>query len=485
MQGNDKYLIPYLRSCLSGKSNGIALKDFSTSQISYNELLNYCFEQNPLLTGDSVNTYLIAVFGDKTPELVKYIYGIIASGNAYLPLDFYAPPERLWFIIQNAGVKYLLLEKSNSTALLDYLKENCIHVTIEDFDARYLKVKFNDFKSYPPETAYVLYTSGSTGNPKGVVHTHKSALTFINWFNENINIQEGSNFLSISPFSFDVAVPDIFSSIRFKGTLIIPQFNEIANFRLLAGNIQKFAVNFIYSTPSFFNALNSFGKLEKYNFSDVSCILFAGEQLYGSLVLKMKNVFKNATMYNFYGPTETNVVSCFYINSENIKADAPVPIGKVCEYATSYLVQVEDDNELCISSDTMMAGYVDKNDCFMVMDGKQYYNTGDVVSVNENGDFVFKCRRDRMIKRNGFRIEIGEIENVLQAHSSVFDFAVKIENDDGLKIRVYYVGEESVSELELKNYFLKKLPAYMLPDSFNRVESIAKNINFKVDLNKL
>lgn len=485
MPENDKYLIPYLRSCFEIKSDLIALKNFGTTHISYHELYDYCFKQNPFGNSNLDKTNLIAIFGDKSPEYVKNIYAVIASGNAYLPLDFYSPPQRLCYVLQNAGVKFLLLQKLNSEALLAYFKENNIYIVADNFDETYLKISFNSFKFYPSNTAYVLYTSGSTGSPKGVIHTHNSALAFINWFNESLGIKQGSVFLSVSPFSFDVSISDVFCSIKKQGTLVIPQFGEASNFRLLAANIQKFEINCLYSTPSFFNALIQFGKLEQYNFTNVACVLFAGEQLYANLVLKMKDVFKNASMFNLYGPTETNVVSYYSIHPNNIQAESAIPIGKMCSYSESYLLPVDGDYELCVNSESTMWGYVNNGDSFVTIEGKQFYNTGDLVTLNENKDLVFKGRRDKMIKRNGFRIEIGEIERTLQVCEWITDFAIKTEYNEEVKIKVFYVGDESVSELELKNYFLKKLPSYMLPDNFIKVEAISKNTNFKVDLSNL
>lgn len=485
MLQNDKYLILYLKSCLKKYNNSIALINASSYAVTYNELFNYCFESNPFNKKEkSISCQLIALFGDKSPGYVKNIYAIIASGNAYLPLDYYSPPDRLFAVLKDSGAQFVLIEKRSAMPLLNCLQEANVVVRKEDFDEEFYQLELQ-FKNnlVPLDTAYVLYTSGSTGKSKGVVHTHKSAFAFIDWFNKNIPVKKDTVFLSVSPFSFDVSIPDIFCSVFNGGKLFIPKFNEIMNFRLIAGWIEKEKIGFIYSTPTFYNSLLLFGKINNFNLQSVKTIVYAGEQLYGTLTLKMHSFFNAAGQYNLYGPTETNVVTYYPINLIDIEAEKPVPIGKMCNYAECYLKPDGEDLVLLVNSESCMFGYLNEPGNWEMINGKSYYNTGDIVELTKKSELVFKCRKDNLIKRNGYRIELAEINACLQASGWLEEFSVKTERgkNNETMILVYYRAKNEISELVIKNYFLTKLPSYMLPDKFIKVDTISKNSNFKIN----
>lgn len=479
MPNNEKYLSSFIRSCLIKDNSVPALQNTNAKGISYKELYHSCFEANYFSgKNDLHETVLIAVYGDKKAEYVNILMSIIASGNAYLPLDYLSPPERLVYILKSSGVKSLVIEKSNSEKLLDYLKEANIEFTISEFSENYLCINFRSFKTYPSDVAYVIYTSGSTGFPKGVVHTHESAMAFINWVNKTFNFPKQSNFISIAPYSFDISVLDVYASLSSGGTLFIPTYSETGNSRFMAQFIAEQEINVLYSTPTFYTSLKLFGKIQNTIYNSVTHLLFAGEQLFYSLVNELSPKFPNAKKFNLYGPTETNV--CTYHLIENV-GEGPVPIGKACNYAKVHLHETEQGRELWINSQSTMKDYIETPCEFKIADGEKYYNTGDIVVKNSEGLIIYKGRKDRMIKRNGYRIELGEIEHCLVNSKLVDEFLVRAVHEiETIKIIVYYTSKRSVSELELKQYVLLKLPAYMLPDSFVLQDSILKNTNFKL-----
>lgn len=487
MHDNEKYLISFLHSSLRIDHTTTALENSDGTSLTYQSLYDSCFTSNVFSKiQNPKETVLIAVFSDKSAQALEIIYAIIASGNAYLPLDNYSPPERIYHILKESGCKSLVIDKKNAESIIKYFEEHHIEYKKDDLNELYWTISFIQYKKYDSAVAYVLYTSGSTGFPKGVIHTHKSAITFINWFNALSKLERGTRFISIAPFSFDVSIPDMYCSLACNGTLFIPKSTEIANPRFIAEYLEKKKINFIYSTPTFFNLLKLFGKTDGKNYSSVKYVFYAGEQLYYSLVKVIKTVFPDASHYNLYGPTETNVCCYFPIDLNKIKVDFPVPIGHMCPYASRIIRPTEGGYELLVNSDSTMAGYVDGKETMEIINGLKYYNTGDIVILDAEQNLVFKTRKDKMVKRNGFRIEICEIELCLNQCQSLNEFVVKVEEEgQTLKIIVYYTENASISELALKSFVLSKLPSYMLPDSFIKLDAISKNINFKIDLNKL
>jgi len=485
MLSNEKYLIPLLRSAFNKNQQQIALKGSDGKVFTRYDLHNLCFENNPF-TYQTEETCLIGIYGDKCPTTFSCVYAIIAAGHAYLPIDYYSPPERICFILKNSGCQSLLVEKKSLSKITACLESDKVIFQIKDFNDSYNLIMFDNYKVYSKSVAYVLYTSGSTGSPKGVIHSHKSALAFINWFNEGLGIKKNATFISIAPLSFDVSVPDIYCCLLSGGVLYVPNYAETANLRFISEKIEKEEINVIYSTPTFFKTLLTYGKCQNRNYQNVSHIVYAGEQLYYKLVNDVKEVFKNAVQFNLYGPTETNVCTFFKVNPVTISDEEVVPIGELCNYARKHEKYTDAGYELLINSDSTMMGYVDGTEKMEIIDGLRYYPTGDIVFNNNEGQIVFKYRIDRMVKRNGFRIELNEIEACLSKNEAIRDFVVKAGDEKENKtIQVYYSSGMEITELALKNYCLSKLPSYMVPDAFIRLDSIPKNANFKLDINKL
>lgn len=487
MLSNEKYLIPLLHSAFELNQQKIALKGSDGECVTRGDLFRFCFEKNPFTVVNHKNgTYLIAVYGDKCPSAFSLVYAIIAAGQAYLPIDYYSPPERVCFILENSGCQSLLVEKKSSSKITACFESQNVNFQIKNFNESYNLVIFEKYRSYNNSVAYVLYTSGSTGSPKGVIHTHKSALAFINWFNEGLDIKHNTFFISIAPLSFDVSIPDIYCCLLSGGMLYIPNYSETANMRFISEKIEHEKINVIYSTPTFFKTLLTYGKCQNKNYKTVSHIVYAGEQLYYKLVNEVKEIFKNAVHFNLYGPTETNVCTFFKIKLDRGNGEEVVPIGELCNYAKKHEKLSEGGYELLIDSESTMLGYVDGTEKMATIDGVLFYPTGDIVYNNIEGQIVFKYRNDKMVKRNGFRIELNEIEACLSKNEAISDFVVKTGDDSENKIiKVYYSSEKEITEFALKNYCLSKLPSYMIPDEFIRLDFIPKNANFKLDINKL
>lgn len=452
------------------------------SSISYKQLNTSANKINETLLSIEVKEGTrVAICAPKSIEFVSSIFGILKSGAAYLPVDYSSPIERSKFIIQNCEVAAIIISKD----LYQHFKNEFTFVSDLGSDLVIAKNNNSALKKSPEDLAYVLYTSGSTGIPKGVMYSNAAALEFVNWSSVTFNPSQRDCFSSHAPFHFDLSIFDLYVSMKHGAKLVLIKEEVGKQPLLLAQRIAEQKISIWYSTPSILNMLSEYGKMEKYDFKNLRLILFAGEVFPITKFNALRKKVPDADYYNLYGPTETNVCTYYRLPETQEKA---IPIGKVCEHYHSLIVE----EELLISGTGLMLGYwnlPEKESFWKDANGKQWYKTGDLVDVDGNGDFVFKGRRDRLVKRNGYRIELDEIETALDKHpdiskSAVIGFADK---DEQMTISTFVLmkkeGEKSV--IKMKEYCMNNLPSYMIPNDFIFVEDLPYTSSHKVDYQKL
>jgi amino acid adenylation domain-containing protein len=352
--------------------------------------------------------------------------------------------------------------------------------------------------------AYILYTSGSTGKPKGVMLSHLNAISFIDWCSEVFEPCETDRFSSHAPFHFDLSILDIYVSIKHGATLVLVD-EEIGKDPVrLAPLISEKKISIWYSTPSILSFLAQFGKLDRYAFPDLRMVLFAGEVFPIKHLRMLKDLLPEPRYFNLYGPTETNVCT-YYEVPTTIPADQtkPFPIGKACSHYTD-LIRVVDEKgqdvekgqrgELIAAGPGVMQGYWNlperTSNAFLVdASGQRWYKTGDIVVQDDNGNYLYLSRRDRMVKKRGYRVELGEIEAGLYRHPDVREAAViALSNEEnGVQIKAFlsFKAGKNPSRIELKRFCMQALPAYMIPDLFSFLDSLPKTSTDKIDYQKL
>lgn len=462
--------------------------------------------------GDRVGIYL-----HKSVDSLASIFGILKTGAAYVPVDPGAPAARNAYIFNDCYVKTVILEEkftpglaanwdnpeelpqmirlagtgggSSLKAALDSLLQDSPVPTVEDAPV------------LPEDLAYILYTSGSTGKPKGVMLTHRAGISYVDWCSEVFEPTFEDRFSSHAPFHFDLSILDIYVPIKHGASLVLISEEVGKEPGKLAELIAETEITVWYSTPSILSFLAQYGKLERYDTSHLRTILFAGEVFPINHLRALKSLLPEPRYYNLYGPTETNVCTYYEIPRE-ISPDRtkPFPIGKACSH---YEIMVIDESgrkvqegmegELCAHGPAMMNGYWNLPErsatAFLVdSSGKKWYKTGDIVRMDENGDYVYLGRRDRMVKKRGYRIELGEIEAALYRHPDIKEAAViALQSDDGVKIKAFvsHRGDSRLSIIELKKFCLQHLPNYMVPDLFHMVELLPKTSTDKIDYQRL
>jgi amino acid adenylation domain-containing protein len=464
--------------------------------------------------GDRVGIYL-----QKSIDSVASIFGILKAGAAYVPVDPGAPPARNAYIFSDCTVKAVIIEnrfvEKFSTEFASQDELPALLVLDGAGSGNYLKSTLErantdnptlpaSFELSPDDLAYILYTSGSTGKPKGVMLSHQNALSFIDWCSEVFEPSEIDRFSSHAPFHFDLSILDIYVSVKHGATLVLVE-EEIGKDPIrLAPWISDKKISIWYSTPSILSFLAQYGKLDLYEFSDLRLVLFAGEVFPIKHLRMLKDLLPKPRYFNLYGPTETNVCTYYEIPA-TLSADhtKPFPIGEACTHYRNLIKVVNEQGqdvgigqtgELVAAGPGVMQGYWNLPErtanAFLVdSSGQRWYKTGDVVVQDEDGNYLYVSRRDRMVKKRGYRVELGEIEAGLYKHPDVKEAAViAISNEEnGVQIKAFlsFKGGQNPSRIELKRFCAGTLPSYMIPDYFFFLDSLPKTSTDKIDYQRL
>jgi amino acid adenylation domain-containing protein len=454
----------------------------------------------------------VGIYAPKSPGSVIAIFAVLKAGAAYVPVDPLAPPARNAYIFTDCAVKAMLIDAPLVDALRAALPEVTLTVAagLDQDDALgcYLQVLLPGWRAQhttdpaAQDLAYILYTSGSTGRPKGVMHRHASALAFIDWCAAEFAPDEHDRFSSHAPFHFDLSILDLYVPIA-HGARVVLIGEELGKQPLrLAPLIAEHRLTVWYSTPSILRLLVEFGRLDAVDCQSLRLVLFAGEVFPVKHLRALQARWPHPAYYNLYGPTETNV--CTFHRVSGVVPESrtePLPIGIACSGDRTRVVDKQDrvlargaEGELLVSGGSVMAGYwnlPEQNARAFVRDeeGVLWYRTGDVVREEADGHYTYLGRRDRMVKRRGFRVELGEIEAVLYRHGEIAEVAVIAAPDEesGVQLRAFlcWSGQARPSQIALRRFASENLPAYMVPDRFIVLPALPKTSTDKTDYQQL
>jgi amino acid adenylation domain-containing protein len=454
--------------------------------------------------GDRVGLYM-----EKSIDAIASIFGVLRAGAAYVPLDPAAPFSRNEGIVRNCSVAAVIAEKPYAKALSESWGSekrphilslektgggNYLRAALENTQANELPAESPPVIE-PSDTAYLLHTSGSTGRPKGVVLSHQNAAVFVNWCRETFEPAPHDRLSSYAPLHFDLSILDVFLSISSGATLVLIDTKTAKSPKALAAFIPEERITMWYSTPTALMLLMQAG-LHQYDCSSLRTVLFAGEVFPPTPLCELRKLLPKSTFYNLYGPTETNVCTFYRLPNEISETDDAVPIGKPCPYARTKVVDENGQTvnageigELWVAGTSVMKGYwpgVDTLADPFVIDssGERWYRTGDFVREDVDGNFLFLGRRDRMIKKHGYRVELDEIEACLHRHPALKEVAVVAIADPaaGTQITAFLACRgQALSIIELKRFCVENLPAYMVPDFFKFHPVLPKTSTSKID----
>ena len=463
--------------------------------------------------GDRVGLYM-----RKSIDGVAAIFGILKAGAAYVPVDPGAPPARNAYILNDCSVRTALVERRFEERFRNELEAlgpipsliilddvgggRALRAALDREDGRDRAPAEPSSGPSPDDLAYILYTSGSTGKPKGVMLSHRNAMSFVDWCSEVFAVTAADRCSSHAPFHFDLSVLDIYLSLKHGATLVLIGEEVGKEPMRLAQIIAERHLSVWYSAPSILSFLTQYGNLDRHDLSALRLVLFAGEVFPVKLLRALQQVLPAPRYFNLYGPTETNVCTYYEIPGRvpDDRTD-PYPIGTACSHLRTKVfepdgaaVPVGQEGELCVTGAGVMQGYWNLPEqtarAFLRdPDGTRWYRTGDIVVEAPDGNYIFMGRRDRMVKRRGYRVELGEIESGLYRHPAIREAAVIAlpDAEGGVRIKAFLScrGGKRPSLIELKGFCAANLPAYMIPDLFAFGDALPKTSTDKIDYQRL
>lgn len=444
----------------------------------------------------------------KTTAALTAVFGVLKAGAAYVPVDWTGPAERIAKIFTDCEVRAVFADSRRTelaagagmTILLGSDSSPVAETFTWQTVLEHAPLKESILIRQEDDLAYILYTSGSTGIPKGVTLTHRNAISFVEWCSSEFTPSEHDRFSSHAPFHFDLSILDIYLPLKHGGAVYLIPEELGKNPKDLARFIAERNLTVWYSTPAVLGLLGEFGELDKFDYSSLRTVLFAGEVFPVKQLRRLTECWPRPAYFNLYGPTETNVCTFARIPLP-VPEDRtePYPIGWPCSHCEALVldegerVEAGAEGLLYIAGPAVFSGYwgrpAETAAAFIERDGTHWYNTGDVVKENGAEGLLYVGRRDRMIKRRGYRIELGEIESCLYRHPAITGAAVIAvpHPQTGMRVFAYLVATDDArpSIVELKIFCNRHLPAYMNPDAFVFLEALPRTSTNKVNYQDL
>lgn len=406
---------------------------------------------------------------------IAAMLAVLKSGGAYVPAEPKLPADRIKYMMRNAGVEFVITD------------EFCTELTPTDKD-------FPDL-STPDGIAYVLYTSGTTGRPKGVVIENHSVVNYAKAFEEEMKIRVGDVMLQYSICSFDIFVEEVFATLLNGGALAIPT-KEVHDGPLsgLMDFCRRHKVTILDGFPYFIADINREPELVP---ESVNLIISGGDVVREHYISKLKN--KGIRIYNTYGPSETTVCSNYYrIDNAQPLEDGTYPVGKPVagvdvKILNERLEEVADGEfgEICIFGNGVGRGYLgnppEQANFVTLEDGTRFYRSGDMGYRRDDGNIIFMHRRDDQVMILGRRVEPEEVENVLNEYPGIDRGVVRAFKDEaGLHyLTAYIVPEVDFTLSGLKEWLRSKLADFMVPEFYVSLHKIPLTVRGKVDNEQL
>ncbi len=484
--------------------------DYGTLDERANQVANVLRECG-VARGDRVCLYL-----DKSIEAVIGIYGVLKAGAAYVPLDPQAPPTRLAYIAADAGAKVLISGKSKAAGWATIFGEAGSLDTLlvlDDVDAAapqgsrlVTSVGVEAASAVRPsvatvdlDLAYILYTSGSTGAPKGVMLTHRNCLAFVEWAADEFAVTAEDRVSSHAPLHFDLSTFDLYAAALAGAPLVlVPAAASVFPVEMRRF-IELNEISVWYSVPSILTMLAMRGGLAGGELPKLRTILFAGEVFPTEHLRRLMRLLPHVRFANLFGPTETNVCTWWEVTDLADDMTEAIPIGRAI--ANVEVFAVADDGrlappgevgELYVRGPTVMEGYLGDAERtaerlvvrpFGDALAQRTYRTGDLVQEIGDGNYRFLGRRDNQIKSRGYRIELGDVESALYSHSAVLECAVLAIPDELIsnRLKAYVSASEPLSKADLVRFCAEKIPQYMIPDEFEFRSELPRTSTGKVN----
>lgn len=449
--------------------------------------------------GDTVGLYM-----DRSMEMVIGMLATMKAGGAYVPLDPTYPSERIEKIVTQAKIKQVLTQRFllGEAPNKEGVELNCVDTILQN---RVEAQEVNpNLELTGEELMYILFTSGSTGEPKGVMIRHKNYASYFKAVMKEVKIEEPLQYIIVTTFAADLGSFCIYAPLLTGGCVHIVAYEKATDAEWLADYFERNPIDVMKMVPSHFEALQISERANKIIAREM--IIFAGEAVNKETIKKVWEHNTNCRVLNKYGPSETTVTATAYeITRKTIDELPEIPLGKPLSNTYGYVLNKRMKpvpygvvGELYLGGDGVAAGYLGRDDLtaerfledpFHPESGRRIYKTGDLVRRMDNGDLVFLGRADRQVKIRGYRIELGAIEKVLREVNEVEEAVLNIRKEGQNQFLCAYVtlkaGVEGVTGSTIRKSIKSKIPDYWMPSFFVILDAIPLTANGKIDYKAL
>jgi len=433
----------------------------------------------------------VAVWLDKSSQAVAAMQGVLRIGAAYVPIDPLSPPARASAILSDCDVSALVSTGERAGSVLS---GPLAHVPLlapdaggallwSDLDGRRGPPSLG--RGDPDDLAYVLYTSGSTGVPKGVCISHRNALAFVEWAAREVEVRPDDRLSNHAPLHFDLSVFDLYAAFLASACVVmVPERHAYAPVALVALAARE-RITVWYAVPSALMLMVDRGGLLDATDLSLRVVVFAGEPYPVKQLRRLRDGLPGVRLFNWYGPTETNVCTGHEVREIAPDRSLPVPIGHAASGDSVWAVKddgspaaVGEEGELLVAGPTVSLGYWGRAHA-----AGEPYRTGDIVRQEADGEYVYVGRRDHMVKIRGHRVELGEVEAALLTHPGIEE-AAAVTAGAGLGVRlVAFVSTRGAppTVLDLKRHLAERVPRHMIVDRAVALAELPRTRNGKID----
>ena len=467
--------------------NAVCCDDESITYRELDEFSNAFARQ--LKSSGVVRGGFVPFFMKKSVNSIKSILSILKADCAYIPIDVNSPEQRLKSILESAEAEVVIVDDASEELFKEHMADSAVEcINISQFSGGDISAIENSNLSI--DLAYVLFTSGSTGVPKGVMIPHKAIIDYIDWCVETYQISDRDVVANHAPLYFDNSTFDIYTAFKSGATLHLVHDELNAVIPRLVKWISEREITVFFCVPSVLTMLLRSRRLKEDSFPRLRHLICAGEVLPSTVLSGWMDLYPHIQFTNMYGPTEITVDCSYYVIREKIAAAKSVPIGKARRNMELFVRQENGElsqdkgveGELLVRGTSVAYGYLgneEKTREVFIQNplNRHFYDplycTGDLVKIDENGDYLFLGRADDQIKFLGYRIELGEIESALNAVEGVGEGVVvfnSCEDEQQREIGALVKIDENYSIDQIKSSLQKLVPSYMMPTKISLLE---------------
>lgn len=485
----DENLMELFEKACQTTPNQVAV-EFLDSTLTYHQLDERANQLANLLIGKNKKCAPVAILLSRGIDMIVALLAVVKSGVPYVPIDTNLPSERIRFILEDCKADYLITETGNTNSTVFSAKP----IFIDQYD------KYEKYDNSSPaiensgeDIVYIVYTSGTTGVPKGVSISNKALINYVHSITKRIGFKSQKRYATVSTLAADLGNSMIFPSLINSGKLLITSKEEVKSPDLLSERFKKNRPDYLKIVPSHFRALWH----NDANILPVDTLIFGGEKLNSKLVKTIKSYAPELKIVNHYGPTEATIgVTTFEVNTSLEE----IPIGKALDHAYVYILDKElmllpvgVVGEIYIGGEALSAGYLNNEALTRkkfiddpYRPGRKLFKTGDKGMLNDSGDILFRERVDRQVKIRGNRVELKEIEVLLERIEIIRQALVLTPGESTWhQLWAVITTNREISISQIKDRLAVSLPSYMIPDKIFELNNLPVTSNGKLDINEI